>query len=331
MQHHGAKGGKLVQLHAVKALVGAYVHAHTALAALPRGKHHAGLAVGHLLKLQGIGAAGFFAPAAAKAVVGELGHIVAVLQGRFHGGFQLLCALVQQQAEVHPAVLFTAQTGQHLQQLFGAALGAVAHLFQHLAAGQLLHMVGVLLFLIRQREPRFEHRLTEKVHKAGQFAAQLLGAQVVLALPAGGQIQHDLFVQRQIRQRLPREGTDAAAHHGVLAGGLFTADPDGIAVGVRRGGIPLHLLGRRRNAAAAAGRNAQSAVGAGIPVLDEVRAGKDLFAIGADVLAGRAGLAVRVQIPALAAVDLGMAGLHQGIHCSSGKKAHGLTPFPQQR
>ena len=50
-----------------------------------------------------------------------------------------------------------------------------------------------------------------------------------------------------------------------------------------------------------------------------------------DVLAGRAGLAVGVQIPALAAVDLGMGGLHQGIHCSSGKKAHGLTPFPQQR
>ena len=192
-------------------------------------------------------------------------------------------------------------------------------------------MVGVLLFLIRQREPRFEHRLTEKVHKAGQFLAQLLGAQVVLALPAGGQVQHDLFVQRQIRQRLPREGADAAAHHGVLAGGLLTADPDGITVGVRSGGIPLHLLGRRRNAAAAAGGNAQSAVGAGVPVLDEVRAGKDLFAIGADVLAGGAGLAVGVQVPALAAVDLGMAGLHQGIHCSSGKKAHGLTPFPQQR
>ena len=192
-------------------------------------------------------------------------------------------------------------------------------------------MVGVLFFLVCQREPRFEHRLTEKVHKAGQLFAQLLGAQVVLALPAGGQVQHDLFVQRQIRQRLPRKRTDTAAHHGVFAGGLFTADPDGITVGVGSGSIPLHLFRRGRNAAAAAGRNAQSAVGAGVPVLDKVRAGENLLAVGADVLAGGAGLAVGVQIPALAAVDLGMGGLHQGIHSSSGKKAHGLTPFPQQR
>ena len=41
----------------------------------------------------------------------------------------------------------------------------------------------------------------------------------------------------------------------VLAGGLLTADPDGIVVGVRCGGIPLHLLRRRCNAAAAAGGN----------------------------------------------------------------------------
>ena len=70
-----------------------------------------------------------------------------------------------------------------------------------------------------------------------------------------------------------------------------------------------------------------TAVGAGVPVLDEVGTGKDLIAVGADILAGRAGFAVRVQVPALAAVDLRMGGFHQCIHRSSCKKAHTITPF----
>ena len=312
-------------------MVGAGGHAHAAFAALPGGDHYTGLAIGQVLQLEGPRPAGFLALAAAEALVGEVGQVVAVLQRGLHGGLQLLGALVEQQAEIHAAVVVLPQAGQHLQQLFGAGLGALGQLLHHLPAGELFDVVGSVVRFVSQREPRLKHRRPKKLHQPGQLAAQVLGADVVLALAAGGQVQHDLFAQGQIGQRLPGKGRDAGAHHGVFAGRLLTDDPDGIVVGVRRGGIPLHLLRRRRNAAAAAGGNAQSAVGAGVPVLDKVRAGKDLLAVGADVLAGRAGLAVGVQIPALAAVDLGMAGLHQGIHCSSGKKAHGLTPFPQQR
>ena len=71
-----------------------------------------------------------------------------------------------------------------------------------------------------------------------------------------------------------------------------------------------------------------AALGAGVPVLDEVRAGKDLLAVGADVLAGRAGGAVRVQVPALSAVDLRVGGLHQRIHGVARKETHRITPYP---
>ena len=328
MQAHRAKGGELAQLHAVQPLVGAGRHAHAALTALPRGDHHAGLAVRQVLLLQGTCTAGFFALAAGKALVGETGQIAAVVQGIVrHGGLELPGALVQQQAEVCTAVLVAAEAGQHAQQLFGAALGAVAHLLEHLAAGELLDVVGGFVRLIGQREAGLKHRFPEELHQAGQLGPQLVGAGVVLALAAGGQVQHDLFVQGQIGQRLPGKGRDAGAHHGVFAGRLLTADPDGIVVGVGGRGVALHLLRRGGDAAAAAYGDAQTAVGAGVPVLDEVGTGKNLIAVGADILAGRAGFAVRVQVPALAAVDLRMGGLHQCIHRSSCKKAHTITPF----
>ena len=58
------------------------------------------------------------------------------------------------------------------------------------------------------------------------------GAQVVLTFTAGGQVQHDLFVQGKVGQCLPCEGRNAGAHHGIFAGGLFAADPDGVIVGI---------------------------------------------------------------------------------------------------
>ena len=88
------------------------------------------------------------------------------------------------------------------------------------------------------------------------------------------------------------------------------------------------LLRRGGDAAAAAGRNAEAAVGAGVPVLDEIRAGEDRIPKGADVLAGRAGGAVRVQVPALSAVDLRVGGLHQRIHGVARKETHRITPYP---
>ena len=113
---------------------------------------------------------------------------------------------------------------------------------------------------------------------------------------------------------------------------LFASDPDGIVIVVCRGGVPLHLLRRGGDAAAAAGRNTEPAVGAGIPVFDKVWAGEDLVAVGADVLTGGAGRAVGVQVPALTAVDLRMRGLHQRIHGVPGKDAHArLTPFRRCR
>ena len=305
-------------------------HAHAALAALPRGEHHAGLAVGQVFQLEGPRPAGFLALAAAKALLSEIGQVVAVLQRRLHGGLELLGALVEQQAEIHAAVVVLPQAGQHLQKLLGAGLGALGQLLHHLPAGELFDVVGRVVLFIRQREPRLKHRGPEKFHQPRQLVAQVLGAHVVLALAAGGQVEHDLFAQGKVRQRLPREGGDAAADDGVLAVTLLAADPEGIVVGVGRGDVPLHLLGRGRDAAAAAGGNAQAAVGAGVPVLYEVGPGEDLVAVGADVLAQRAGGAVGVQVPALAAVHLRVGGLHQGVHRIPGKDAHGkITPFPR--
>ena len=327
MYTYRAKGGELAQLHAVDAMVGAGGHAHLALAALPRRDDDAGLAVGQVLQLQRTGAAGLFALAAAKAFIGKVGQVVAVLQRRFHGCLQLLCALVQQKAEIHTAVVLAVQAGQHLQQLFGATFGAVAHLLKHFAAAQLLYVVERFVRLVGQSEPCLEHGLAKEIHKPCQLLAQLGGAQVVLTFTAGGQVQHDLFVQGKVGQCLPCEGRNAGAHHGIFAGGLFAADPDGVIVGIGGRGVPLHLLQRRDDAAAAAGRDAQAALGTGVPVLHKVRAGKDLFAIGADILALGAGLAMGMQVPALAAVDLGMGSFHQHIHRGACKKAHSLLLF----
>ena len=60
---------------------------------------------------------------------------------------------------------------------------------------------------------------------------------------------------------------------------------------------------------------------------DEVGAGEDLIAIGADILAGCAGGAVGVQVPALLAVHLGVGGFHQRIHGVARKDTHRITPF----
>ena len=196
------------------------------------------------------------------------------------------------------------------------------------AAGELLDVVRRILQFIGQRKARLKQLGSEELHQPGQLVAQMLGAQIVLALAAGSQVQHDLFVQREVGQRFPRQGTDAAADHGVFPGALLAADPDGIVVGVSRRGVPLDLLRRGRDAAAPAGGNAEAAVGAGVPVLDEIGPGEDLIAVGTDVLAGSAGGAVGVQVPALAAVDLRVGRLHQGVHGVSGKDTHArITPF----
>jgi len=253
--------------------------------------------------------------------------VVAVFEGRFAGGFQLPGALVQQQAEVHRALVIVPQAGQHPEQLLRARLGAGCHLLHHLAAGVFLAVEGSRILLVGQGEPGLEEGLAEKFHQTGKLA-QMFGADVVLALAAGGQVQHDLFVQGQVGQRLPREGRHAGSDEGVLAGAFLAADPDGVVVAVSGGRVPLDLLRRGGDAAAAAGRNAEAAVGAGVPVLDEIRAGEDRIPKGADVLAGRAGGAVRVQVPALSAVDLRVGGLHQRIHGVARKETHRITPYP---
>ena len=169
-------------------MVGAGRHADAALPAFPGGDHDAGLAVGQVFHLEGVGPAGFFALAAAKALVCHIGQVVAVAQGCFHGGLELFGALVEQQAEIHAGVLLVPQAGQLLQQLFGAGFGALGQLFHHLPAGQFLDVIGSVLQLIGQGEPGLEHGRAKEFHQPGEFLAQLLGAQVVLALAAGGQI-----------------------------------------------------------------------------------------------------------------------------------------------
>ena len=129
--------------------------------------------------------------------------MVAVFEGRFAGGFQLLGALVQQQAEVHRALVIVPQAGQHPEQLLRARLGAGRHLLHHLAAGVFLAVEGGRILLVGQGEPGLEEGLAEKFHQTGELVAQMFGTDVVLALAAGGQVQHDLFVQGQVGQRLP--------------------------------------------------------------------------------------------------------------------------------
>ena len=253
--------------------------------------------------------------------------MVAIAQGRFGHRLELLGVLVEQQPEILAALVLAAQAGQHPQQLLGALFGAGGHLLHHLTAGIFLDVEGGIVQLVCQREPGLEQGLAEELHQPGQNGTQMLGADIVLALAAGGQVEDDLLVQGKVGQRFPRIGRDAGAHHGVFPGGFFAADPDGVAIAVGRGDVPLHLLRRGGNAARPAGRDAQAAVGAGIPVLDEVGAGEDLIAIGADVLAGCAGGAVGVQVPALLAVHLGVGGLHQRVHGVARKDTHRITPF----
>ena len=158
-----------------------------------------------------------------------------------------------------------------------------------LPAAQLLHMVGRFVLLIGQRDPALEELGAEELHQTGQLLAELGGADVVLALTAGGQVEDQLLVQSQIGQRFPREGGHAGADGGVLAGAFFAAQPEGVVIGISQRGVPLYLLRRRDDAARAAGGHAEAAVGAGVPVFNEVGAGEDGIAVGADVLAGRAG------------------------------------------
>ena len=193
-------------------------------------------------------------------------------------------------------------------------------------------MVGRFVLLIGQRDPALEELGAEELHQTGQLLSELGGADVVLALTAGGQVEDQLLVQSKIGQRFPREGGHAGADGGVLAGALLAAQPEGVVVGIRQRGVPLYLLRRRDDAARAAGGHAEAAVGAGVPVFNEVGAGEDGIAVGADVLAGCAGGAVGVEIPALTADDLGVGGLHQGVHCVTGKQTHsGITPFRGHR
>ncbi len=260
---HRAEGGELAELHAVDAAVGAGRDADAALTALPGRDDDAGLAVGQVFQFERAGAAGFFALAAAEALLGEVRQIPAVAQRRLGSSLELLCPLVEHEAEVGGAVLLAAQAGQHLQQLLGAGAGALRHVGEHLPAAQLLYMVGRFVLLIGQRDPALEELGAEELHQTGQLFAELGGADVVLALTAGGQVKDQLLVQSQIGQRFPREGGDAGADGGVLAGALLAAQPEGVVVGISQRGVPLYLLRRRDDAARAAGGHAEAAVGAG--------------------------------------------------------------------
>src|SRR5699024_2647962 len=103
------------------------------------------------------------------------------------------------------------------------------------------------------------------------------------------------------------------------------ADPHRLVVGARLGQVLLDLLAGRGDAAGAADRHAQPAVGAQVPVLGQVGAAEHIVPVGADVFAVGALLLVGVQVPALFAVDLGMAVVHQHIHGDLGKDAHGRS------
>ena len=72
------------------------------------------------------------------------------------------------------------------------------------------------------------------VLSTGQRLSELGGADIILALTAGGQVEDQLLVQSQIGQRFPREGGDADADGGVLAGALLAAQPEGVVVGIRQ-------------------------------------------------------------------------------------------------
>ena len=150
----------------------------------------------------------------------------------------------------------------------------VAHLLKHLTAGEFLHMVEGLFSSYASENRASEHRFPEEVHKAGQFGPQLLGAQIVLALSAEVRSSTIFLFSARYASALPGKRTDAAAHHGVFAGGSFTADQM-VSLSVSAAAVsPLHLLRRGRQCSHCGMRNAQPAVGAGSPVLDKVRAGK---------------------------------------------------------
>ncbi len=114
-------------------------------------------------------------------------------------------------------------------------------------------MVGRFVLLIGQRDPALKELGTEELHQTGQLLAELGGADVVLALTAGGQVEDQLLVQSQIGQRFPREGGTQGADGGVLAGAFFAAQPEGVVIGIRQRGVPLYLL-RRRDDAGPSGR-----------------------------------------------------------------------------
>ena len=106
-------------------------------------------------------------------------------------------------------------------------------------------MVGRFVLLIGQRDPALEELGAEELHQTGQLFAELGGADIILALTAGGQVKDQLLVQSKIGQRFPREGGDAGADGSVLAGAFLAAQPEGVVIGISQRGVPLYLLGRR--------------------------------------------------------------------------------------
>ena len=112
--------------------------------------------------------------------------MVAIAQGRFGHRLELLGVLVEQQPEILAALVLAAQAGQHPQQLLGALFGAGGHLLHHLTAGIFLDVEGGIVQLVCQREPGLEQGLAEELHQPGQNGTQMFGADIVLALAAGG-------------------------------------------------------------------------------------------------------------------------------------------------
>ena len=64
-------------------------------------------------------------------------------------------------------------------------------------------MVGRFVLRIGQRDPALEERGAEELHQTGQLLSELGGADIILALTAGGQVKDQLLVQSKIGQRFP--------------------------------------------------------------------------------------------------------------------------------
>ena len=163
----------------------------------------------------------------------------------------------------------------------------------------------------------------QKIHEdgadraAGQKLLEMAGANLTVTVPEAVLDRTADNEMKLLSQRLSRSGISMEQH---CKNSRTTAE-------ALRAGYRADAE-RKIRTMYAARAIAEAAVGAGVPVLDEIRAGEDRIPKGADVFAGCAGGAVRVQVPALSAVDLRVGGLHQRIHGVARKETHRITPYP---